>query len=198
MHAPSRCRAAFAALVLVAACAESPLAPAANAAPVDNGVSAVSYDAARARTISVAGCAGSAIFLTADEKATLDLHNTQRKANGLPAFCVDAKLTAAARAHSDDMLSRSYFSHTSVDGTTFGTRLSTFGYAPFSAVAENIAMGTGPVGGPEQTFSNWMNSAGHRANIQNGKLREIGVGVSAGTFQGYANSRMYTVDFATH
>ena len=42
-----------------------------------------------------------------------------------------------------------------------------------------------------------MNSAGHRANIVNGALREIGIGVSLGTFKGYAGARLYTVDFGT-
>jgi uncharacterized protein YkwD len=158
----------------------------------------VPSDASRARTIAVEGCRGARVYLNADEKATLELHNAHRLMSGLPSFCVDAKLTAAARAHSDDMVARSYFSHSSFDGTGFGARVTGFGYAPFRILAENIAWGSGALGGAEHTFENWLNSAGHRANIQNALLREIGIGVSAGSFQGWPGARVYTVDFGTH
>ena len=113
--------------------------------------------------------------------------------------CVDGKLTAAARSHSDEELAKSYFAHNSFDGTTFDVRLTTgFGYTPFKALAENIAFGSGSYGSPDAIFTNWMNSTGHRTNILNGNLRQIGIGVSAGTYQGYTGVRMYTVDFGTH
>jgi uncharacterized protein YkwD len=96
------------------------------------------------------------------------------------------------------MLARSYFAHESADGTNFGVRLTGFGYTPFTALAENIAWGSGSIGDPDKIFTGWMNSTAHRTNIQNGALREVGIGVSSGTFQGYGGARMYTVDFGAH
>ena len=198
MQQLSRLSAALVALALATACADSPLAPTAAAATPPTTEPAGSTASLRAAaTYAVSTCAGTSILLTADEKRSLDLHNTQRAANGLPAFCVDAKLTTAARAHSDEMIARSYFAHTSADGSAFSTRLSGFGYTPFSALAENIAWGSGTAGTPDQIFTGWMNSAGHRQNIQNGSLRQIGIGVSTGTYQSFSGARMYTVDFGT-
>ncbi len=45
-----------------------------------------------------------------------------------PALVVNAALRAAARAHSEDMATYNYFSHTSYDGRTFSQRMSTAGY----------------------------------------------------------------------
>jgi uncharacterized protein YkwD len=95
------------------------------------------------------------------------------------------------------MIDLNYFSHSSYDGTAFNVRLGSFGYTPYTALAENIALGSGTYGAPDAIFTNWMNSAGHRANILNGTLRQIGIGVSLGTYQGYTGVRMYTVDFGT-
>lgn len=146
---------------------------------------------------TVTGCDGSAVTLSADEKAELDLHQQQRAASGLPAFCVHPRLVDAARAHSADMIAQSYFSHTSPSGESFSQRVTRFGYTGWTALAENIAWGTGTLGSPETIFNNWMNSSGHRANILNGGLREIGIGVASGTFLGYAGARVYTADFGT-
>ena len=148
-----------------------------------------------AGTIAVVGCTGTTVALSADEKRTLDLHNQTRVANGLAQFCVHPALTAAARAHSQDMMAKGYFSHTSLDGSSFVTRVTRAGYTNWRALAENIAWGSGTYGAPDAIFRGWMNSAGHKANILNGTLREIGIGVAAGTFKTYANAKMYTVDF---
>jgi uncharacterized protein YkwD len=137
------------------------------------------------------------VTLTDDERRTLELHNARRLADGLPAFCLDARLTAAARAHSADMLAHGYLAHESFDGESFGARIARFGYGPWRWLAENVAFGSGALGAPATTFAGWMASAGHRRNIQNGTLREIGIGVRVGRFQGVAGTRVYTVDFGT-
>ena len=135
--------------------------------------------------------------LTDDERRTLDLHNARRAADGLPAFCLDAQLTAAARAHSAEMLAHDYLGHESFGGESFGARIARFGYGPWRRLAENVAFGSGALGDPATTFAGWMGSVGHRRNIQNGGLREIGIGVRVGRFQGVAGTRVYTVDFGT-
>ena len=73
---------------------------------------------------------------------------------------LDARLTAAAAGHAQDMATNNYFSHTSQDGRTFVDRIKAQGYpVPRS---ENIAAGQPTV---TAVMDAWMASAGHRANI---------------------------------
>jgi len=69
------------------------------------------------------------------------------------------------------MALQNFFSHTGKDGSSLASRISATGYQ-FSAAAENIAAGPST---PEQVVSSWMNSSGHRANILNPNLKEIGI-----------------------
>jgi uncharacterized protein YkwD len=194
-------------LVALAACSESPVAP---GEAVDAALARKPKPSAPAPTdpttpttttppagTTVTGCDGSSVALVADEASELTLHNQERARNGLSAFCVHPALLRAARAHSTDMIAKGYFSHTSPSGATFVDRVNGAGYAGWSTLAENIAWGSGSLGEPSAIFSNWMSSAGHRANILNGALREIGIGVASGTFQGYAGARVYTANFGT-
>jgi uncharacterized protein YkwD len=203
-----RVSAAVVALIALAACSDAPSGPEATSVPsLAKGGNKPAPSPTPAPTPSptpeptpgttVTGCTGTTVELTADEKRSLDLHNQQRAANGLVQFCVHPTLLAAARAHSQEMIDKDYFSHNSYDGETFSARLVRFGYTPWRALAENIAWGTGTLGGPDAIFDRWMNSSGHRANILNGNLREIGIGVAAGTYLSYGDTRMWTADFGT-
>jgi uncharacterized protein YkwD len=142
-------------------------------------------------------CGGGKILLKADEKRSFALHNKQRINRGLRTFCVHPALQRAARAHSRDMIQRGYFSHDTRGGGTFEQRLRKFGYTNYSLIAENIAGGSGSYGSPDSIMRSWMNSPGHRSNIINGRLREIGIGTYTGTYKGYDNWTMYTADFGT-
>ena len=142
-------------------------------------------------------CGGGRISLDAKEYETYRLHNQMRRDRGLPAFCVDPKLTRAAEAHSRDMMQRNYYSHdTKGSGTTFDQRIKREGYQ-FRAAAENIAWGSGTRGSPGSIMRAWKNSDPHRRNILNRRLKEIGIGVAEGNFQGYSDAAVYTVDFGT-
>ena len=44
-------------------------------------------------------------------------------------------------------------------------------------------------------MKNWMNSRGHKKNVVNGKLRQIGVGTHTGTYKKHRDVTMYTADF---
>ncbi len=162
-------------------------------------VSATQPQEANATTVGVTTCSGTTIQLTTDEKRTLDLHNQTRVANGLPRLCVHPALTNAARSHSQEMLTKGYFSHNSSNGDTIEVRLKRFGYTSsgysFWKVGENIYWGSGTSASPDSAFKWWMNSAGHKANILNRDFREVGIGVKTGTFKGYAGAKVYTVDF---
>lgn len=132
--------------------------------------------------------------------AVLCLINEQRSANGLVALADNPQLDVAAQGHSDDMVARGYFEHTTPDGVDFSARIFASGYATsttYKSVAENIAWGSGSRGTPAEIVKVWMGSAGHRANILNGALRDSGIGVAAGAPQAGAGSAgTYTQDFA--
>ena len=151
-------------------------------------VSAVEPKQAKA-AIAVRTCGSGSIALKAKEERTLRLHNQVRRNHGLRPLCVNRKLTKAARAHSADMIRRDYFGHGPV-----GTRLTSYGYR-WSIYAENIAGGSGALGKPKPILGRWMKSSHHRANILNGRLRQIGVGTAKGDYRGVGGYTMYTVDF---
>lgn len=147
-----------------------------------------------ADTVTVTGCTGTPVVLDANEKAMLDLHNKQRATKKLKALCVHPALQKAAEAHSRDMIDKDYFSHDSQDGAKFSQRVKREGYN-YRTVGENIAWGSGSLGSPDNYFKNWMNSAGHKANIMNKSYREVGIGAVTGTYKNYSNATMWTADF---
>ncbi len=144
----------------------------------------------------VTTCGGGKLYLNAQEKRSLQLHNGARTSRGLRPLCVHPALTGAARAHSREMMDKDYMSHNSYSGETAGARLRRFGYN-WRVYGENVGWGSGYKGAPEARFRAWMNSPGHRANILNNNFREVGIGTATGYFGGYGNSTTYTVDFGT-
>ncbi|MDP9425213.1 MAG: CAP domain-containing protein [Actinomycetota bacterium] len=164
------------------------------------GVSVVEPREAEAAA-TVGTCTGGTITLSDAEKRSLDLHNQVRSSKGLSRFCVHPTLQKAARAHSQDMINKDYFSHTSPSGETFSARLKRYGYTPVSGrywtVGENIAYNSKTnVASADAVHSQWMNSTGHRANILNGKFKQIGIGAVYGNFKG-KNVTMWTADFGS-
>jgi len=75
----------------------------------------------------------------------------------------------AAAGHSTDMAANNYFSHTGLDGSDPGLRITGAGYA-WSAYGENIAAGQTTV---QTVVDGWLNSPGHCANIMNPSYTEI-------------------------
>lgn len=109
------------------------------------------------------------------EEQVAALVNKERAANGLSALTLNAKLSDIARAKSQDMHDKKYFSHTS---PTYGSpfdMLRSFGIS-YRAAGENIAMGYATA---QTVMTAWMNSPGHRANILNASYTQIGVGYVA-------------------
>jgi len=163
------------------------------------GAAVVAPEEAEAATVKT--CTGGTIDLTTSERRLLDLHNEARTSRGLKALCVHPALTKAARFHSQEMLDKDYSSHNSYDGESLKARLERFGYTfadySYTRYGENIAWNSGSSSSPDNCFKWWMGSKGHRANILNKDLREIGIGVRVGTFKTYSNTTMCTVDFGT-
>jgi stress response protein SCP2 len=106
----------------------------------------------------------------------VDRTNAERVRRGLRPLTVDARLGAAAHAHSADMVQRGFFAHESPDGRQVWDRAVAAGYA-YRKVAENIAAGQRTA---EEVVRGWMGSPGHRANILDGDLTQIGVGRADG------------------
>lgn len=111
---------------------------------------------------------GSSDFINRVVKLT----NLERSKAGLPPLRLNPQLTAAAQGHSQDMASQDYFDHTQPDGDSPGDRIKATGYRA-AGWAENIYAGGST---PEEAVKGWMNSRGHRANILNPDMQEIGVG----------------------
>ena len=101
------------------------------------------------------------------------LTNQERARAGLLPLKAAPSLMAAALGHSQDMAEHDFFDHDSSDGGTLVNRLIANNYLNWTAGAENIAAGFDTA---EAVVNAWMNSAGHRNNILNPDLREIGVG----------------------
>ncbi len=161
-------------------------------ATVGVAVSVSAAEPKEAQTAStVRTCDGGTIRLNATEKRTLRLHNQARESRGKRPLCVHPALQKAARAHSADMIRRDYFRNGNV-----AARLNEVGYR-WQTYGENIGLGFGSQGSPQSIFKSWMKSRGARSNILNGRFREVGVGTATGTYKGYKNATMYTVDFGT-
>ena len=73
------------------------------------------------------------------------------------------------------MAARNFFDHTNPDGLDFVARATAAGYP--NPRAENIAAGQPD---PQAVMNSWLTSEGHRANILNCDLMDIGVGVGTG------------------
>ena len=77
------------------------------------------------------------------------------------------------------MADRGYFAHNTPEGLTPFDRLRELGIQ-YTVAAENIAAGQPD---PQSVVDAWMNSPGHRANILNEKIKEIGIAyVRGGTY----------------
>ncbi|QEU84212.1 CAP domain-containing protein [Streptomyces viridosporus] len=104
------------------------------------------------------------------------LTNRERARAGLPSLSPDPLLTAAAQAHSTDMVARDFYSHTAPDGSGPGDRAAAAGSAR-RTIGENIACGRRSAA---EVVRGWMNSPGHRANILGPDFTHIGVGFAGG------------------
>jgi hypothetical protein len=134
-------------------------------------------------------------------QVTLCLLNRERTQRGLPALSENGLLTAASVEHSQDMVRRRYFEHTTPDGVDVQARLRAIGYARGRTVStgENIAYGFAAKSTPAAIVRIWMNSAGHRADILRPAFTEIGIGIATGAPElpdaKQSDSATYTTDF---
>jgi uncharacterized protein YkwD len=117
--------------------------------------------------------------LARQRSALLAAVNAARRAAGRPPLAADPRLDAAAQAHADDMLARSYYAHVGADGSTPLSRVQAAGFAAAS-VAENIAARHLSA---DAAMAGWMASSEHRRNILNPTLTSLGAGIAVGAYE---------------
>ncbi len=93
-----------------------------------------------------------------------------KKFAAAPPLDWNAKLAAAALAHSRDMAKQDYFSHVAPEGGEVGDRASRQSYA-WRRIGENIA---NEQGSPQRVVAGWLASPNHCANIMNADFVEMG------------------------
>ncbi len=106
------------------------------------------------------------------EGQVIALINAERVAQGLAAYSVDSRLTAAARVQGTDMACNHFTSHTGSDGSTASDRVARQGYT-WSWIGENYYAAHG---GAQTAYDWWMNSTPHRNNLLSPNYTQFGVG----------------------
>lgn len=99
------------------------------------------------------------------------LTNQYRAQHGLPPLRVNASLERVAELHGRDMVRHRFFSHSGSDGSDIGDRALRGGYR-YCVIAENIAQGHRSA---SAVAKGWMKSPGHRRNMLDRTVTEIGV-----------------------
>lgn len=102
--------------------------------------------------------------------------NQHRQANGCPALTLDYELSLAAQAHSQDMATYNYFSHTGRNGSSFSDRAKAAGYK-YRPSGEILAAGQST---PTGAVNSWMGSSGHRSIILTCANDDVGIGLREG------------------
>jgi uncharacterized protein YkwD len=121
------------------------------------------------------------------ETAVVSLVNQERARAGCRRpLRVDGGLRNAARAHSTDMATKGFFSHTGSDGSSPEERMRRAGVR--APLAENLARGQGSA---RDVVRAWMASPEHRRNILSCDAREVGVGLAIRN----GNDPFWTQDF---
>lgn len=124
------------------------------------------------------------IILKEVERVILRYTNEARRKNGLCPLAVDQALVDTARAHTEDMLRRHFFSHVNPDGKSSGDRIGMVYAGTASRAGENIWAGSGQNSADSRLLArvivdSWLTSPGHRANILNPDYTHIGIAVGA-------------------
>jgi len=128
-----------------------------------------------------------------------ELTNVERKKNNLANFVYNATVEKYAVSKSQDMAKNNYFDHKSPTNGYFSDIWKKDGFK-YTAGAENLYYQTDSRGFASRDINSlaqtivtgWMNSEGHRRNILNGNLKELGVGVAENNNRLYATQLFHT------
>jgi len=120
------------------------------------------------------GVRGTTLSAAAFGSRLLVRMNHRRIDQGCHQLRVSSALVLAAQRHTDAMAARSELSHRLAGEADLAGRAVSAGYTHWRILAENLAWGQA---GPRAVFRAWVRSAGHRANLDNCRLRDVGIGV---------------------
>jgi uncharacterized protein YkwD len=120
------------------------------------------------------------------EAEMLVMVNKERQKNGLQILQADPEMTQVARAHSQDMFVKGYFSHNNLEGKDPFQRMRDANVR-FLDAGENLALAQTL----EIAHKNLMNSPGHRANILSPHFHRLGIGILDGGFYGLMISQEF-------
>ncbi|MBW4665477.1 MAG: CAP domain-containing protein [Chroococcus sp. CMT-3BRIN-NPC107] len=110
---------------------------------------------------------------SAMEKSIHQQINQYRQSRKLPPLTLDARISAQAKIHSQNMAnSKVPFSHDGFDERVTVIRRQ----IPYRAAAENVAFNQGYPNPAKQAVDGWIKSDGHRVNIE-GQYNLTGIGV---------------------
>lgn len=132
------------------------------------------FASARPVTASQQRTAQATASQTTLEQAVLTQINQYRASRKLPPLALDARISEQARMHSQSMASgRTPFSHNG-----FQQRVQAIARTiPYSRAAENVAYNQGYSDPVRQAVQGWLQSTGHRQNIE-GTFDLTGVGIA--------------------
>jgi len=125
--------------------------------------------------------AGPAYSSAITPEKVLELTNLSRQDYGVAPLTHNSLLAVAAQNKANDMLTKSYFAHTSPQGISPWYWIQQTGYSYITA-GENLAINFREA---EDVGVAWMNSPGHKANIVNKYFEDIGIGIAQGVFEGH-------------
>ncbi|MEM1385914.1 MAG: CAP domain-containing protein [Pseudomonadota bacterium] len=137
------------------------------------------------------------------ELLMLELINEERTSRGLDPLEINNRLNEASEDHSEWMLDSGTFSHQGENGSSHRDRIEAANYELEGSwrTAENIGWQS-ERGAPgieddvRDIHQALMESPGHRANILNPELEDIGIGIEEGDFRGF-EAVMITQKFGT-
>jgi uncharacterized protein YkwD len=129
--------------------------------------------------------------------AMLEKLNEMRAKHGLGPVRPSLRLRLAAKGHSDDMVMRDYFAHTSPGGGTVYDRIVGSGFVTgYSWIGgETLAWGTGILTKPGATVKAWLASPEHRAILLSATWTRIGISRACGSFLGHTGACVWTAEW---
>lgn len=126
--------------------------------------------------IQVARAEGAAPYADVEARFHAEV-NVHREGLHLIAMERDPALDAVARAHSEDMARRAFFSHVNPDGQNPLDRIQASGREDFTLAAENVGLTTR--GQPnQQILQGWIASPDHRRNLNSPPFNRTGIGIA--------------------
>jgi uncharacterized protein YkwD len=130
-------------------------------------------------------------------KQLLHAINDIRAAYGVGSLHGVSALRWVALSHSEDMVRRDYFAHTSPTGSTLAYRIQRSGFVSSYSwrAGETLAWGTGAHASARATAEAWLKSSVHRAIMLSPTYRWVGIGRQCGRYRGYTDACFWTADF---